>query len=339
MIASFILGVGVTLTLVVLYQAANFDDQKSLEKLSFANVTGGNLSLANGTVNVTHQEPSPFQDLAPLLREVADDDGTIIMTSVNWAWAQQDSLLDLFLQSFRTGENIEHFLKHLLVVAFDGLAFERCKVVHPYCYQLMVDMDFTGQQGFLTKGYIELVWAKVELQRYILEQGYNFLFTDVDIIWFRNPFKHITVYADMTTSSDGYIGDPDDINNSPNTGFFYVKSSNITVQMMRYWHDARKRFPPHHEQAIFINIKQELVNSLGIKLQFVDTKYFGTFGQFSTDLNKICTMHANACVNGLGAKLPDLKGLMEYWKNYTALPIEEKKKGLFTWRKPTNCRL
>jgi Nucleotide-diphospho-sugar transferase len=102
------------------------------------------------------------------------------MTSVNWAWAKPDSLLDLFLQSFQTGEKISHFLKHLLIVAVDPQAFERCKLVHPYCYQLKNDVNLTAQQGFLSKGYIELVWSKLWLQRYILEQGYNFLFT----VWF-----------------------------------------------------------------------------------------------------------------------------------------------------------
>jgi Nucleotide-diphospho-sugar transferase len=162
---------------------------------------------------------------------------------------------------------------------------------------------------------------------------------DVDILWFRNPFKHITVYADLTTSCDDYKGDPDGINNSPNTGFIYVKPSNRTIEMMKYWHDARQRFPPHHEQQIFNQIKQELVDLLGINMQFVDTIYFGSLCSFSTDINKIYTMHANCCVNGLEAKLSDLRNLMDIWKNYTALSIEEKNKGLFTWTKPGQCRL
>lgn len=164
---------------------------------------------------------------------------------------------------------------------------------------------------------------------------------DVDILWFRNPFKHITIFPDITTSIDFGNGDPDDIiNNSPNTGLIYVKASNKTVQMMKYWHDARKRFPPDHEQGIFDKIKRELVDSLGINIQFIDPKYFGCFCSFSTELNKLCTMHANCCANGgLEAKLYDLRNLMDKWKNYTTLSIEEKNNGSFTWSKPGHCKI
>ncbi|KAJ3709129.1 hypothetical protein LUZ61_012834 [Rhynchospora tenuis] len=321
-IASFILGVVATLTLMVFHQTSNFDGDKSLEKLSFSNET---VSTVSGFVSAVEEGCRRPRD--------------IIMTSVNWACAKPDSLLDIFLQSFWTGEKIDHFLNHLLIVAFDPQAFERCKLVHHYCYQLKVDVDFTAPQEFLSKGYIELVWGKIELQRYILEEGYNVLFTDVDILWFRNPFKIITVYADMATSCDKYWGDPDAIYNWANTGFYYVKSSNKTIQMMRYWLDARNRFPPHHEQNIFNQIKPDLVDALGLNIQFVDQKYFGSFCEFSSDLNKICTMHANCCVNGLDAKIHDMRNLMEYWKNYTALPKEEKNKGWFTWTKPGHCKI
>ncbi|KAJ3683570.1 hypothetical protein LUZ60_013797 [Juncus effusus] len=329
MLGSFSLGVATTLILLIFYQSANFDGDYSVQKYLF----GG-----HENINVTHQEEM-FEDLAPILKKVASYDNTIIMTSVNWAWAKPDSLLDLFFKAFKTGEKIDHFLNHLLIVAFDPKAYEQCKSVHPYCYELKVSENFTGQQGFMSKGYIDLVWSKIRLQQYILEQGYNFLFTDVDILWFRNPFRHMTVYADMTTSCDYFGGNPDDINNGPNTGFFYVKSSNRTIEMMRYWHNARTRFPPDHEQNIFYKIRRELVDSVGVNIQFVDTKYFGCFCQFSNDMNKISTMHANCCVNGLGAKLADLSGLMENWKNYTALSIEEKNKGVGQWRKPGQCRL
>jgi len=55
---------------------------------------------------------------------------------------------------------------------------------------------------------------------------------DVDIVWFRNPFRHISVFADMTTSSDVFSGDVDSLDNWPNTGFFYVKATNRTVEML-----------------------------------------------------------------------------------------------------------
>ena len=122
----------------------------------------------------------PQQDeLERLLAAVADEDRTVIMTSVNEAWAAQDSLLDLFLESFRAGEGIAHFKDHLLVVALDDGALEHCRAVHPHCYLLpaAAGHNLSDAKVFMSKDYIDLVWSKVRLQQRILELGYNFLFT------------------------------------------------------------------------------------------------------------------------------------------------------------------
>ncbi|KAJ1704668.1 hypothetical protein LUZ63_004447 [Rhynchospora breviuscula] len=284
--------------------------------------------------NATPVEEGAFPDLLPLLKRVATNDKTVIITSVNEAWATPNSLLDIFLEGFRIGEGIQYLLDHLIVVTLDPNALNHCIAVHPNCYPLMVDgKNFTSEKVFMSGDYIDLVWSKVKLQRRILELGYNFLFTDVDIVWMRNPLKHITVYADLTASSDEFLGNPDDINNYPNTGLIYVKSTQKTIEMMNYWIDARNRYPPNHEQTIFNFIKADLAHNLTVKIQYIDTSYCGGFCNHGNDLNKICTMHANCCV-GLQAKLHDLKQIIEDWKFYTALPIEEKRKGWFTWRVP-----
>jgi hypothetical protein len=123
----------------------------------------------------------PEQDeLERLLAAVADEHRTVIMTSVNEAWAAQDSLLDLFLESFRAGERIAHFADHLLVVALDAGALKRCRAVHPHCYLLpaaAAGRNLSDAKVFMSKDYIDLVWSKVRLQQRILELGYNFLFT------------------------------------------------------------------------------------------------------------------------------------------------------------------
>ena len=131
--------------------------------------------MQQGTAAAAEQE----DELERLLREVADEDRTVIMTSVNEAWAAQDSLLDLFLESFRSGERIAHFVDHLLVVALDGGALEHCRAVHPHCYLLpaAAARNLSGEKVFMSKDYIDLVWSKVRLQQRILELGYNFLFT------------------------------------------------------------------------------------------------------------------------------------------------------------------
>lgn len=107
------------------------------------------------------------------------EDKTIIMTFTNEAWTAPDSLLDLFLESFRVGEKTEPLPKHLVVVAVDANAFERCQQVHPLCYSLAVGggVNFTAEKSYMTKDYLDMMWVRNKFQTRILELGYAFLFT------------------------------------------------------------------------------------------------------------------------------------------------------------------
>lgn len=158
----------------------------------------------------------------------------------------------------------------------------------------------------------------------------------MDILWFRDPFRHIGVYADMTTSCDVFNGDGDDLSNWPNTGFYYVKSTNRTVEMLRRWRAARARYPPNHEQNIFNYIKHELAAGLGVRVRFLDTAVFGGFCQlFRNDMARACTMHANCCV-GLRRKVDDLGLMLQDWRRFMATPGSDRDS--VTWSVPRNCR-
>ncbi|XP_062208714.1 uncharacterized protein At4g15970-like isoform X2 [Phragmites australis] len=272
-------------------------------------------------------------EFARMLRRAAMDDRTVIMTSVNEAWAAPGSLLDSFLESFRVGQNVSHFVKHIVVVAMDGGAFRRCQAVHPHCHLLRPEkegLDLSGAKSYMTKDYLDLVWSKLKLQQRVLELGYNLLFTDVDLAWFRNPLEHITMAADITTSSDFYFGNPDDLGNFPNTGFIYFKSSAKNARAMAYWHAARRRFPENHDQFVFNEIKRELVSRLGVRIKFIDTAAVSGFCQLGRDLNRIATVHMTCCI-GLEKKLHDLKGVIRDWKRYMARPLWERQMGKIGW--------
>jgi hypothetical protein len=66
----------------------------------------------------------PFAELAELLKNASMEDKTVIVTSINQAYAAPGSLLDLFLESFRLGEGTAALLDHLLIVAVDPAAHE-----------------------------------------------------------------------------------------------------------------------------------------------------------------------------------------------------------------------
>ncbi|XP_026442861.1 uncharacterized protein At4g15970-like, partial [Papaver somniferum] len=116
--------------------------------------------------------------LERVLKVASMKDKTVILTTLNEAWAVPNSVFDLFLESFKIGDNIKHLLSHLVIIAMDQKAYERCLEVHPHCYALNVEgVDFTKEAYFLSPEYLKMVWSKIDFQRSVLEMGYNFLFT------------------------------------------------------------------------------------------------------------------------------------------------------------------
>ncbi|KAG8061780.1 hypothetical protein GUJ93_ZPchr0003g17354 [Zizania palustris] len=281
---------------------------------------------------------SPYGDLEEVLQRAATKEKTVIMTQINAAWTKPGSLLDLFFESFRMGEGgVARLLDHLVIVTMDPAAYEGCQAVHRHCYFLRTTgVDYRSEKMFMSKDYLEMMWGRNKFQMTILELGYNFLFTDVDVMWFRDPFRHISMGADIAISSDVFIGDPYSLGNFPNGGFLFVRSSNKTIEFYRSWQQGRWRFFGKHEQDVFNLIKHEQVERLQLGVQFLDTTYISGFCQLSKDLNKICTLHANCCV-GLGAKMHDLRGVLDVWRNYTAAPPEDRRAGKFHWKLPGIC--
>jgi hypothetical protein len=124
----------------------------------------------------TQSEVSVLDELLP---KVAMEDKTVILTSVNEVWTRPNSLLDIFIDGFKNGEDTAHLRDHILIVAMDARGFEGCKAVHPHCYllQLKSGMDMNKAKWFGSPEYVELVWRKLSLQQSVLELGYNFIYT------------------------------------------------------------------------------------------------------------------------------------------------------------------
>jgi hypothetical protein len=294
-------------------------------------------------------QAKPYAELEELLKNASMEDNTVIVTSINKAYAAPGSLLDLFLESFRAGKGTAGLLDHLLIVSVDPGAHETCRSVHRHCYLLRPDnnnddgggaaaaVDLSAAKYFMTKDYVAMMWARNRFQQTILELGFSFLFTDVDILWFRNPMRHIAVTSDVAIASDYFNGNPDSLHNLPNGGFLYVRSMNRTVEFYRRWREARAGFPPGtNEQSVLARVQLPLTRRLGVRMQFLDTAHCGGFCQLTDDLRRVSTMHANCCT-GLGNKVHDLRNVLRDWRNYTAAPREVRRRGGFGWTKPGRC--
>lgn len=261
-------------------------------------------------------------------------DRTVILTTLNDAWAEPNSIFDYFLESFKTGNNTAPLLKHVLVICYDKKAYSRClaALTHCYFFRSKQSAEMAHEAVFMSPAYVNMMWERLAFLEYILSIGYNFVFTDTDVMWLRDPFPHFLPDMDIQTSCDRFNGKPFDLNNFPNNGFSFVRSNSRTVRFYRYWINSRSRFPQLHDQDAFNKIKHEPpVKQMGLKIRFLDTDYFGGFCRPSKDFDKVCTMHANCCV-GLDRKLVDLNITLLDWKRFMSERVAK-------WRVPRQCKL
>lgn len=302
--------------------------------LYYSSCTNFGLGLKHKQVKENHYE------LKKVLEAAATKEKTVIITTLNDAWAEPNSVFDLFLESMRNGNNTAELVNHLMVVAVDQKAYIRCQklVRHCYFFKTKKSSKMANEARFMSPIYMEMMWERLAFLQTILSLGYNFVFTDTDVMWFRNPFPNFRHDADFQTSCDHFNGREFDISNTPNNGFLFVRSNNRTIKFYKFWVSSRHTYPRLHEQDVFNRIKgSDFVRKLGVKLRFMDTNYFGGFCERSKDFNKVCTMHANCCV-GLDNKIGDLKIILQDWKTYfsssnhtTPQPTK--------WRAPKLCHM
>lgn len=103
---------------------------------------------------------------------------TVIITTLNEAWAAKDTMIDLFLLSFRRGKNIQHLLDHMVIVTLDRKAHERCLELHRFCFRLQTEgVDFAGEKKFMSGDYLRMMWRRIKFLGDVLEMGYSFVFS------------------------------------------------------------------------------------------------------------------------------------------------------------------
>ncbi|XP_031484488.1 uncharacterized protein At4g15970-like [Nymphaea colorata] len=278
-----------------------------------SSVTTTNLrDSAISPTNRTKEGTPALDELDYVLAETADENKTVIVITLNSAWAQNRSMIDLFLESFRVGEGTKKLLDHLLIVAVDAKAYDRCVKVHPHCYILRTQgVDFSAEKKYMTQDYLKMMWRRLGFLGDILNKGYNFLFSDTDIMWLRNPFQILSQDADIQIASDRFNGNATDIRNRPNCGFKFVRSNKKTVSFYQYWYRSRWLFPGKNEQEVINILKyRSSFKKWNMKFLFLNSKYFGGFCQRSQYIDETFTMHATCC-KGLKAKLADLRTTLD----------------------------
>jgi hypothetical protein len=277
--------------------------------------------------------------LAAMLERAATGDKTVIITTLNQAWTKPGTMLDVFLDSFHRGEGTQLLLRHLVMVALDQQSLERCQQVHAHCFRLTTDgVDFSGSKGFMTDDFLKMMWRRMSLLRTVLELGYNFVFTDADILWLRNPFEHFSNDADFQISCDKNRGNAWSLLNKPNCGYQYARSNERTIAMYRHWCNGGENNPHIDEQSLLnIMLHSKAFVPYKVRIRFLSTEEFSGFCNGGKNMSRVVTMHANCCT-GLSNKVKDLRKALRAWELGKSSPEVIVKKPQQLWHVPDACR-
>ncbi|CAJ1948956.1 unnamed protein product [Sphenostylis stenocarpa] len=248
---------------------------------------------------------------------------TVMIAIVNKAYVESESsMLDIFLSSFWVGEGTRSLIHHILLVAVDQIAYDRCIFLNLNCFRLQTDgVDFEGEKIYMSQDFIKMMWRRTQFLLQVLKRGYNFVFTDTDVMWLRNPFTRLSKNEteDLQISTDVYHGDPWSKRNQINTGFYFARSNNKTISLFETWYDQKDKSKGKKEQDVLVDlINGGIIEHLGLRVRFLDTLYFSGFCEDSKDFRAVTTVHANCC-RSIHAKVLDLKVALSDWKRFRKL--------------------
>ncbi|KAL5560518.1 hypothetical protein UlMin_036729 [Ulmus minor] len=268
---------------------------------------------------------APGDELEEVLGKASMKNKTVIISMINRAYADQDvtadtTMLDIFLDSFWVGEDTKPLRNHLLLVAVDQTAYDRCRFLSLNCYKLETDgVDFRGEKLYMSEEFIRMMWTRTWFLLEVLKRGYSFIFTDMDVVWLRNPFEKLSKNEteDLQISTDMFFADPwKEKHQLINTGFYFVRSNNKTIALFDKWYKMKDNSTGQKEQDVLADlIRGGIIGQLGLRVRFLNTVYFSGFCQDSSDFRAVATVHANCC-RSINAKVNDLRAVLRDWKRY-----------------------
>ncbi|KAF3593946.1 hypothetical protein DY000_02022974, partial [Brassica cretica] len=165
-------------------------------------------------------EAEDSKNLETILREASTAEKTVLVTMMNQAYADLNSTFDVFLEGFQVGDGTEK----------------------------TTGIDFSGERLFTVGDYLEMMWRRTEFLGSLLKLGYNFLFTDMDTVWLRDPFPRLIPDVDFQIACDRFNGNSSGTRNYADGGFKFVVANHRTIEFYKYWYVSRLRYPGNNEQ-------------------------------------------------------------------------------------------
>lgn len=211
--------------------------------------------------------PDVLEELKPLAKQVAKQNTVVVMLAnhgqsellLNFVCGARSRGLDISsVLIFATDQETKDLAEGIgLTVFFDKTNYGKSPV------------KAAGRYGDAT--FTAMMMAKIYCVQMVTALGYDVLFQDVDVIWYRNALEY---FHDEKSPSHGFdIYFQDDGNRavyyapySANTGFYYVRANDLT----RYFFNSLLMsgdliYATHSHQIALVAILSEYASRYGMK--------------------------------------------------------------------------
>ncbi len=222
-----------------------------------------------------------LDELGPIAKSVASNNShnTIIVMVCNYGHSEM--LMNFICNAHAKGEETKNALKSILIFATD---IETHKLAQGlglssfYSQEVFGDVPVQAAQEYGDSFYSQIMMAKIYCVHLISQLGYDLLFQDVDIVWYKNPipFFHNENRDENNFSPMDWdmIFQDDGARNlffapySANTGFYFVRSNKKTqyfFNQMLMMGDMILSTGSHQSALIVLLVEQASLHGLRIK--------------------------------------------------------------------------
>lgn len=174
---------------------------------------------------------------------------SVMITIANYEGVS--TLLPIFIETLKKVS--PSFANATVVITVSQQAFEACKDHQLLCFydreadernqELAHETANTDLPRNKTPLFLQIGWDKLKRLQDALQNGYNILFADTDIVWLRDPLPLLEdSEMDIQLTHDGW---------GPNIGVMYVRPSECTAVFMHDWL-ARRNTPESRDQYEFL---------------------------------------------------------------------------------------
>ena len=202
----------------------------------------------------------------------AESRGAVFLMCINWG------NLDLLINFLRSACARSIDVRNLVVFAADAKveAALRAIGVHVFSHPALGQFDANAARSYGDHTFVEMMWLKLTCVYLVNDLGYDLLFQDADLYWWRHPWDYFAARPDVDTFwMDDGARTARFAPHFPNTGYYlirYNKRTAIFAETLVGMYDVVLAWQSH--QAVVSQVLAEMHALHALSAQILEKEAF-----------------------------------------------------------------